>query len=130
MRSLPASHWIEASEENGAAMKKVLYSIGEVAGILGESVPLVRFWSNTFPKFIHPVRNAKGNRLFSAEDVETFRQIHYLVGTGLKLEGVARRLRDEKSAVAAEVKVVDSLKAIREQLLDVRASLSKGKSGI
>lgn len=105
-------------------MKKILYTVGEVADILGENATLVRFWSDTFPKFIHPVRNAKGNRLFSADDVETFRQIHYLVGTGLKLEGVARRLRDERAAVSAELKVLDSLKSIREQLLDVRASLA------
>ena len=88
---------------------------------------MVRFWSDTFQGFVRPVRNGKGNRLFSADDVETFRQIHYLVGTGLKLEGVARRLRDEKSAVAAELKVLDSLKAVREQLLEVRASLISGR---
>ena len=84
-------------------MRKVLYSIGEVAEILGENVSLVRFWSDTFPKFIHPSRNGKGDRLFSADDVETFRQIHYLVRTGLTLEGVARRLRDDRAAVSAEL---------------------------
>ena len=62
-------------------MRKILYTIGEVADILGENVSLVRFWSDTFPKFIRPVRNAKGNRMFSDEDVATFRQIHYLVRT-------------------------------------------------
>lgn len=108
-------------------MQKVLYTIGEVAGILGENVSLVRFWSDSFPKFIHPVRNGKGNRLFSADDVETFRQIHYLVRTGLTLEGVARRLRDESASVAAELKVLDSLKSIREQLIEVRSSMSAGK---
>ena len=48
-------------------MEKLYYSIGEVAGILGESVSLVRFWSNSFPKFIKPKRNAKGNRQFTAK---------------------------------------------------------------
>ncbi len=105
-------------------MKKILYTIGEVADIMGENVSLVRFWSDTFGKFIRPVRNAKGNRMFSAEDVETFRQIHYLVRTGLTLEGVARRLRDDRAAVASELKVLDSLKSIRDQLVEVRASLS------
>lgn len=105
-------------------MKKILYTIGEVADIMGENVSLVRFWSDTFDKFIRPVRNAKGNRMFSAEDVETFRQIHYLVRTGLTLEGAARRLRDDRAAVASELKVLDSLKSIRDQLVEVRASLS------
>ena len=44
-------------------MEKYLYTIGEVAEILGESVSLVRFWSNEFAKFIKPQRNARGNRL-------------------------------------------------------------------
>lgn len=104
-------------------MNKLYYSIGEAADILGENVSLVRFWSDTFPKFIRPMRNAKGNRMFSADDVQTFRQIHYLVRTGLTLEGAARRLRDDRAAVAAELKVLDSLKSIREQLLEVRASM-------
>ena len=69
-------------------MEKLFYSIGEVAGILGESVSLVRFWSNSFPKFIKPQRNAKGNRLYHPEDVETLRQIQYLLkNQGLTLEG-------------------------------------------
>ena len=108
-------------------MRKLFYTIGEVAGILGESATLVRFWSDTFSRFIHPVRNANGNRLFSLEDVETFRQIHYLVGTGLKLEGVARRLRDDRAAVASELKVLDTLKEIREQLVAVRSSMTQEK---
>ena len=60
-------------------MEKYLYTIGEVAEILGENVSLVRFWSNEFPKFIKPQRNAKGNRLYTKEDIETFKYIHLLV---------------------------------------------------
>ena len=108
-------------------MQKVLYTIGEVADILGVNVSHVRFWSDTIRGLVNTVRNAKGNRMFSAEDVETFRQIHYLVRTGLTLEGVARRLRDERASVAAELKVLDSLKSIREQLIEVRSSMSAGK---
>ncbi len=105
-------------------MRKILYTIGEVADILGENVSLVRFWSDTFPKFIRPMRNAKGNRMFSDEDVATFRQIHYLVRTGLTLEGVAKRLRDDRASVETELKVLDSLKSIRDQLVEVRSSMS------
>ena len=54
-------------------MEKYLYTIGEVAEILGESVSLVRFWSNEFSKFIKPQRNAKGNRLYTKEDVDKFK---------------------------------------------------------
>ena len=54
-------------------LEKLYYTIGEVAEILGESTSLVRFWANSFPDFIKPARNKKGNRLFSAQDVSNFK---------------------------------------------------------
>ncbi|MFA6592609.1 MAG: MerR family transcriptional regulator [Bacteroidales bacterium] len=109
-------------------MEKLLYTIGEVAEILGESTSLVRFWSNTFSRYIKPQRNAKGNRQFTADDVEVFKQIHVLVKReGLSLEGAAKKLSASKHLVSSKVKVIDSLKEIRSQLEDVRLSLSGKK---
>ena len=105
-------------------MEKYLYTIGEVAEILGESTSLVRFWANEFPKFIKPQRNAKGNRLFTKEDVETFKHIHLLVKVeGLTLEGVAKRLKGEKKDVINKSKVLESLKKIRQQLEEIKDTL-------
>ena len=59
--------------------EKLYYSIGEVAEILGESTSLVRFWSDSFPEFVRPERNKKGNRKFTPADVENLRIIHHLV---------------------------------------------------
>ena len=106
-------------------MEKLYYSIGEVAGILGESVSLVRFWSNSFPKFIKPKRNAKGNRQFTAADVETFKQIHHLVkDKGLTLEGTALQLAADRRPVDKRVKALDSLKEIRAQLMEIKKNIS------
>ena len=104
-------------------MEKLYYTIGEVAGILGENVSLVRFWSNYF-SFLKPARNAKGNRLYTKEDVETFRQIHMLIkDQGMTLDGAAKKLRADRRPVEAKVRVLDSLKSIRAQLEEVRKSL-------
>lgn len=104
--------------------KKLYYTIGEVSGILGENVSLVRFWSNTFPKFLKPVRNAKGNRLFTAEDVETLRQLHFLIrDCGLTLEGAAMRLSEDRRQVESRVKAIGILRGIRTQLDEVRRML-------
>ena len=105
-------------------MEKYFYTVGEVAEILGESTSLVRFWANEFPKFIRPQRNAKGNRLFSKDDVETFKHIH-LRGKveGLTLEGASRRLRGEGKNVVDKGKVLESLKEIRQQLSELRSEL-------
>ena len=105
-------------------MEKYFYTVGEVAEILGESTSLVRFWANEFPKFIRPQRNAKGNRLFSKDDVETFKHIHLLVKVeGLTLEGAAKRLRGERKGVVNKAKVLESLKEIRQQLAEIRSEL-------
>lgn len=105
-------------------MEKYFYTVGEVADILGESTSLVRFWANEFPKYIKPQRNAKGNRLFSKDDVETFKHIHVLVKVeGLTLEGAAKRLKGDRKNVISKAKVLESLKAIRNQLAQIREEL-------
>ncbi len=105
-------------------MDKYLYTVGEAAEIIGESTSLVRFWSNEFPKFIRPQRNAKGNRLFTADDIEVLKQIHLLVKTeGLTLEGAAKRLAGEKKDVVNKLRVLESLKAVRQQLEEIREGL-------
>ena len=106
-------------------MEKLFYSISEVAQILGESVSLVRFWSNSFPKFIKPRRNAKGNRQFSAADVDTFKQIHHLVrDKGLTLEGASLQLSADRRSVDRNVKAIESLKEIRSQLMEIKKNIS------
>ena len=105
-------------------MEKMYYSIGEVAGILGENTSLVRFWANSFPTFIKPERNAKGNRKFTPEDLETLKQIHLLVkGNGMTLEGAAKKLRESRRTVDSKTKAIDSLKEIRKQLVEVKKAL-------
>ena len=105
-------------------MEKYLYTIGEVAEVLGENVSLVRFWSNEFPKFIKPQRNAKGNRLYTKEDVETFKHIHLLVKVeGLTLEGAAKRLKGDRKDVINKARVLESLKSIRLQLAEIKEDL-------
>lgn len=105
-------------------MDKILYTIGEVAEILGENTSLVRFWANNFPKFLKPQRNAKGNRLFTKDDVETLKQIHLLVkDQGMTLDGAEKKLSSQKKSIDERVKVLDSLKEIRAQLDEVRKSL-------
>lgn len=105
-------------------MEKFFYTVGEVAAILDESPSLVRFWSNEFSKYIKPQRNGKGNRLFSKENVETFKHIHLLVNVeGLTLEGVAKRLKGDRKDVINKSRVLESLKSIREQLTEIRKDL-------
>ena len=105
-------------------MDKLYYTIGEVSEILGESSSLVRFWTNSFSRYLKPKRNAKGNRLYTQEGIEVLKQIHLLVKVqGMTLDGAAKKMSSDKKAVDGKVKVLESLKSIREQLVEVRKSL-------
>jgi len=105
-------------------MGKLLYTMGEVAQELGENSSAVRYWSNYFEQFVKPQRNAKGNRLYHPEDIETLRQIQYLLkNQGLTLEGARQRLKEDHRTVERRVQVLDMLRQIREDLIQVRKSL-------
>ncbi len=105
-------------------MAKMIYTMGEVAGMLGENASAVRYWSNYFEKFIKPRRNAKGNRLYHPEDVETLRQVQYLLkNQGLTLEGAKQRLTEDHRSVDRRVKAIGILRGIREELVQVRKAL-------
>jgi len=105
-------------------MAKLIYTIGEVAQLLGENSSAVRYWSNYFEKFIHPQRNAKGNRLYHPEDVETLKQIQFLLKSqGLTLEGAKLRLAENRRSVELRVKAIESLKEIRRELAEVEKAL-------
>ena len=104
--------------------EKLYYKIGEVAAMLGEEVSTIRFWSDTFPRYVKPERNAKGNRLFHPEDVETLQQVQFLLKKqGMTLDGAAARLSEDRRSVEKRVKALNSLKEIRAQLVEVRKAL-------
>ena len=102
----------------------MIYTMGEVATMLGENTSAIRYWSNYFEKFIKPQRNAKGNRQYTAADIEALKQIKVLVKDGgMTLEGANKRLSAEKNLVAKRARALESLKAIRKELEAVRKSL-------
>ena len=102
-------------------MEKLYYTIGEVAAELGENTSLIRFWSNSFPHYLKLQRNAKGNRFYTKDDIATLRQIHYLVKVkGLTLDGAEKQLREDRSTVDKAARTLESLKAIRKQLVEVK----------
>ena len=102
-------------------MEKIYWTIGEVAAMLGETVPLVRSWAREFSSLVKPRRNAKGNRMFTAPDVEAMKQIHYLVRVkGMTLKGARLQLETDRTAAENRVKVLECLKNIRLRLEEIK----------
>ena len=105
-------------------MEKLYYSIGEAANELSESVTLVRYWTNYFSGLLSPKRSARGNRFYTEDELETLRQLHYLIkDCGMTLDGAAARLKSERKEVVTRMKVVQTLQSIRSELEEVRKSL-------
>jgi DNA-binding transcriptional MerR regulator len=105
-------------------LEKLFYSIGEVADIFGEETSLIRFWTNHFKNILNPKRNKKGNRLFSQQDVETIKLIHFLVRKqGMKLDGAYKRILENREGTIKNMEAIEILKAIKNQLLEIKKSI-------
>jgi DNA-binding transcriptional MerR regulator len=104
-------------------IKKIYYTIGEVAQLLDVNTSVVRYWEQSF-SVIRPRRNDKGNRLFTQKDVDNFRIIHHLVrDKGLTLDAARKRIREGKSEEELNLEVVKSLAGIKTMLQELKKSL-------
>jgi len=110
-------------EENNIKKKKLFYSIGEVAEMLGEQTSAVRYWEKEFD-IVKPQKNKKGNRMFTAEDVENLKMIHYLLKEkGMTIAGVKKKMSENPEDVRKNHEVIQSLKEIRSILVSMRDTL-------
>lgn len=106
-------------------MEKIYFSISEVSDLLGLSQSNLRFWEKEF-KNLKPKRNDKGTRFYTKDDIETIKQISYLVNDQkLTLDGAKRRLNQKKDAVAKQQEIVERLKQIRKELKGISNELTK-----
>jgi DNA-binding transcriptional MerR regulator len=104
-------------------VEKLYYSIGEVADMFNVNTSLIRFWEKNFD-IIKPHKNKKGNRFFTKEDIENLKLIHYLVKEQrLTLEGTRKKLQENKQDTIHNYEIVDTLKKIKEMLLEIREEL-------
>jgi len=96
------------------------YSIGEVADLFDVNASLIRYWEKEFD-ILKPLKNKKGNRLFTQKDLDNLRIIYHLVKErGFTLQGAKDKLRENKEDVVNKVEVVDSLLRIKGFLLDLK----------
>jgi len=105
-----------------ATIEKLYYSIGEVAEMFSVNTSLIRFWEREIPA-LHPRKNARGNRVFSKDDIEVFRKIHHLIkNEGYTLEGAKNALHRSTKPRENDW-LLKQLKSIRKELLVIRESL-------
>ena len=104
-------------------IEKLYYSIGEVAEIFNVAPSLIRFWESEF-EIIKPKKNRKGNRQFTKEDIDNVRTIYHLVKEkGFTLQGAKEMLRNDSQAVKDKMEMLDSLRSVRNFLVELREKL-------
>lgn len=103
--------------------KKLLYPMGEVAEMFDVKPSLLRHWEAKFD-ILKPKKNKKGNRLFTAEDVENLKVIYHLVKErGMTLDGARRTMERSRTSLTRDVELLERLLKIRAQLAEVREEL-------
>ncbi len=103
--------------------EKRYYSIGEVAKAFAVNTSLIRFWENEFD-IIKPKKNAKGNRKFTPEDINSLKLIYHLVKErGFTLDGAKTHLKDNRKDTLSNFEIIDKLEHIKKQLINIKQHL-------
>ncbi|MCF8331901.1 MAG: MerR family transcriptional regulator [Bacteroidales bacterium] len=108
---------------SGDNSEKMYYTIGEVAEMFNLNTSNIRFWEKEFD-VIKPRRNKKGNRYFTAKDVENFHLIYHLLKErGYTLKGAKEKLKKDHDSAEKASEISVRLKKIRSFLVDLKQQL-------
>ena len=102
---------------------KRYYSIGELAKAFDVNASLIRFWDKEFD-ILKPKKNAKGNRMFTPEDVKNLQLIFHLVKErGFTLEGAKTHLKEGQKKTLDKYEIISKLEGIKVQLTNIKNQL-------
>lgn len=103
--------------------EKLYYSMGEIAKAFNVNQSLIRFWDKEFD-ILKPKKNAKGNRMFTPEDVKNLQLIYHLVKErGFTLEGAKIHLKEGQKKTLDKFEIVKKLENIKIQLINIKNEL-------
>lgn len=103
--------------------EKRYYKIGEVAKAFAVNASLIRFWEKEFDS-INPKKNAKGNRLFTSEDIVQFKLIYHLVKErGFTLEGAKQKIKKNPESTFNSHELITRLEGVKAALLEIKNQL-------
>ena len=103
--------------------EKRYYSIGELSKAFNVNASLIRFWDKEFD-ILKPKKNAKGNRMFTPEDVKNLQLIYHLVKErGFTLEGAKVHLKEGQKKTMDKFEIIRKLEAIKTTLINLKNEL-------
>ncbi len=104
-------------------IKKLYYSIGEVANMFEVAPSLIRFWETEF-ETLRPKKNHKGNRQYSPDDIEELKLIYHLVKErGFTIPGAKEKIRLDKKNTRDKMEAIKSLEKVKGFLTELKKNL-------
>jgi DNA-binding transcriptional MerR regulator len=104
-------------------INKMYYTMGEVTEMFNVNASHIRFYEKEFD-ILQPKKNKKGNRLFTPEDIENLKIIFNLVDEkGFTLKGAKDYLKNKKTGVRENQKIIDSLEKLKGFLVNLAEEL-------
>lgn len=102
---------------------KRYYKIGEVAKAFNVNASLIRFWDKEFD-ILKPKKNAKGNRLFTQDDIKNLKLIYHLVKEkGFTLDGARKKMKLNLDKIKSNHSIITRLETIKEELNQIKDQL-------
>lgn len=99
---------------------KRYYSISEVADLLSLQASQIRFWEKEFDT-LKPAKDSKGNRRFTAADIEVLRSIRYLLKErGMTIDGARPLLKSALQETQKKEQAIANLKVLKRFLITMR----------
>lgn len=99
------------------SFEKRFYSISEVAELTELPQSTLRFWESEFSE-LRPHRTPKGQRQYTAKDIETVLMLRFLLkDRGLKIDAAKAELRNNRRGVDKTHEVINRLRGIRATLM-------------
>jgi len=113
------------------AEKRMYYTIGEAAKMIGVKPSVLRFWETEFTD-LRPRKNRSGNRVYRPADLKRVMLIHHLLHQeGFTIAGAKRRLSkigdsEEIEGWAEAMSARAVLDSIREDVAGLARVLERG----
>ncbi|GAB3201294.1 DNA-binding transcriptional MerR regulator [Pontibacter aydingkolensis] len=105
-------------------IEKQYYTIGEVAEMFDVAASLIRFWETEFEQ-LRPKKNKKGNRQYTAKDIETLRTIYHLVKErGYTIQGAREVLKNKSVQTKDKIEIIESLEKVKAFLVGIKSQLN------
>ena len=109
---------------------KLYYSISEVSDMFRVNTSLIRFWEKEFD-IIKPRKSAKGNRLFTQQDIDNIALVHhYVKERRLTLEGARQKIKQNRDDAEHTFQIVQSLKKIRAMLVELKDNMGENHENL